>query len=460
MLQYIGARYVPIFYQNSLDPTSSEWEVNVTYEPLTWVSLPNGYMYISKKEVPANVGTPASNPDYWLEAGQYNAYIQSLQDQIDDMNDGTVAGSLQNQINEMNDGSVSGSLQNQINDMQDGNIPGSLQTQINETSNDLTFLNESLYGESGAGDTMFISDSFGPNVRDILQNEYGFTITYDGTQAGAGFKNDIYINKMNTLAASMTADDKNNLKYLIVTGGTNDSDVDVIDTILSKVYFFCQRARELFPNARILIGFIATLYAASTDNKRTYKAMCKNNYIDGMLKANVGAEFIDNLTEAVADCFEKLDPDRIHPTNTWGARAQARIIMSAVRKQNITIPCYVRTHYKTITNTSNGVTFNTTIYFYNTGKGFAKMIIIPQTLAAGATLSDGVNYVLIPYDDLPLSPFPAKHGQYVKFETGDAWTQLDINGLILYGGFGTSIAGSNVTLTTRADIEFDMPIYN
>ena len=100
MIQYIGARYVPIFYQNSLDPTSSEWESNVTYEPLTWVSLPNGYMYISKKEVPANVGTPASNPDYWLEAGQYNAYIQSLHDQIDDMQDGSIVGSLQYQINE------------------------------------------------------------------------------------------------------------------------------------------------------------------------------------------------------------------------------------------------------------------------------------------------------------------------------------------------------------------------
>lgn len=84
--QYIGARYVPIFYQNSLDPDSTEWEGNVTYEPMTWVSLSNGNMYLSKKTVPANIGTPASNPAYWMEAGQFNAYINLLQSEIDTIN--------------------------------------------------------------------------------------------------------------------------------------------------------------------------------------------------------------------------------------------------------------------------------------------------------------------------------------------------------------------------------------
>lgn len=139
MLQYIGARYVPIFYVNSVDPTSSEWENNVTYEPMTWVSLPNGHMYISKKEVPTSIGSPVSNPEYWLEAGQYNAYIQLLQDQIDNMQDGTIPGSLQDQINDIKDPTIPGSIQDQINDMKDGTIPGSLQDQI--TSNDTDIAN-------------------------------------------------------------------------------------------------------------------------------------------------------------------------------------------------------------------------------------------------------------------------------------------------------------------------------
>ena len=112
--QYIGARYVPTYYENSQDPTSSEWEPNVVYDPLTIVSLPNMHSYQSKKMVPANIGSPAQNPAYWYDQGYAQAYYQALQDQIDDMNDGDVEGSLQNQIDTMNDGDISGSLQNQI----------------------------------------------------------------------------------------------------------------------------------------------------------------------------------------------------------------------------------------------------------------------------------------------------------------------------------------------------------
>lgn len=81
--QYIGARYVPYYYENSLDPTSTEWEPNVHYEALTVVTLPNLHSYISKKDVPDTVGSPALNADYWLDTGSDNAYIQNLQDQID-----------------------------------------------------------------------------------------------------------------------------------------------------------------------------------------------------------------------------------------------------------------------------------------------------------------------------------------------------------------------------------------
>ena len=80
--QYIGARYVPKFYQNSVDG-STQWEANVGYDPLIYVTLTNGHMYISKKQVPATVGSPASNIDYWLDIGSYNGMIQQLQNQID-----------------------------------------------------------------------------------------------------------------------------------------------------------------------------------------------------------------------------------------------------------------------------------------------------------------------------------------------------------------------------------------
>ena len=81
--QYIGARYVPIYYQNSLDPTSTEWEPNVNYEALTVVTLPNQHSYISKKSVPDTIGSPALNAEYWLDTGSDNAYIHDLNERVD-----------------------------------------------------------------------------------------------------------------------------------------------------------------------------------------------------------------------------------------------------------------------------------------------------------------------------------------------------------------------------------------
>lgn len=87
--QYIGARYVPKFYQNSVDG-STQWESNVVYEPLMYVTLTNGHMYISKKQVPATVGSPVNNIDYWLDIGSYNGFIEQLQNEIDDINNVTI----------------------------------------------------------------------------------------------------------------------------------------------------------------------------------------------------------------------------------------------------------------------------------------------------------------------------------------------------------------------------------
>ena len=83
--QYIGARYVPKFYQNSVDG-SAQWESNVVYEPLMYVTLTNGHMYLSRKQVPATVGSPVDNIDYWLDVANYNGYISELQAEIDDIN--------------------------------------------------------------------------------------------------------------------------------------------------------------------------------------------------------------------------------------------------------------------------------------------------------------------------------------------------------------------------------------
>lgn len=87
--QYIGARYVPKFYENS--DGNSEWKSGVAYEPLTIVTW-NGNSYTSKKSVPSSVGNPSENTSYWVSTGIFNEQldeiINSLEDLQADVNDG------------------------------------------------------------------------------------------------------------------------------------------------------------------------------------------------------------------------------------------------------------------------------------------------------------------------------------------------------------------------------------
>lgn len=65
--QYIGARYVPKFFEGV--GGSNDWVQGITYEPLTVVTY-SGTIYTSKKPVPATVGSPNLNLDYWVVTGQ------------------------------------------------------------------------------------------------------------------------------------------------------------------------------------------------------------------------------------------------------------------------------------------------------------------------------------------------------------------------------------------------------
>lgn len=92
-MKYVGARYMPKFL-GTYDNTTA-------YEALSVVDNGMGTSYVSNKPVPA--GTPLTDTDYWAVYGMSSGAILNLQQQIDDMNDGTVPGSLQNQIGDITD---------------------------------------------------------------------------------------------------------------------------------------------------------------------------------------------------------------------------------------------------------------------------------------------------------------------------------------------------------------------
>lgn len=80
--QYVGARYVPVFFNNP-DGTW-DWAQGFQYEPLTIVKYGEN-TYTSKMLVPSNVGAPNLNPEYWAVTGNYNGAINELTKQINDI---------------------------------------------------------------------------------------------------------------------------------------------------------------------------------------------------------------------------------------------------------------------------------------------------------------------------------------------------------------------------------------
>lgn len=77
--QYVGARYVPKFFNN---PDGSwDWAQGFQYEPLTMVKYGEN-TYTSKMLVPATTGSPNLNPEYWANTGNYNGAILDLKNDI------------------------------------------------------------------------------------------------------------------------------------------------------------------------------------------------------------------------------------------------------------------------------------------------------------------------------------------------------------------------------------------
>lgn len=76
--QYIGARYVPKFFEEN----NGEWLENRKYEALTIVQY-MGNSYTSKKPVPANIGNPSENADYWVCTGNYNAQVEVYRKEVE-----------------------------------------------------------------------------------------------------------------------------------------------------------------------------------------------------------------------------------------------------------------------------------------------------------------------------------------------------------------------------------------
>lgn len=265
--QYVGARYVPKFYQNS-QGNGATWESNTPYEALTIVTY-NNNSYTSKISVPENIGAPNQNSQYWVLTGNYNAQVEEYRSQTE-------------------------SLQNNVS---------------TNTSNIIK--STSMQGRN----IIFIGDSFGTiktngrTMFDICANLLGVTEYKQVSVSSRGFTTSLE-NPANFLGELQSIDTiKTNVTDIVVMGGPNDvsSNANAIDNAINN---FCSWAHNNYINANIWIGFEGRHWSDEYHDKSintvlpAYKNCTNHNalYLNG----------IDNVLHSTTN----LISDALHPSDS------------------------------------------------------------------------------------------------------------------------------------------------
>lgn len=268
--QYIGARYVPKFYENS-DGTA-EWRSGVIYEPLTIVTY-NGNSYTSKKVVPATIGDPSGNPAYWVATGIFNEQVESIRQELEDTEarvDETFRTTLRSigsrRFVIIGDSYAEGYTP-------DGNVTGWPEVMVSRLG-----LNADQY-------------------EILYRGGSGFSVAYQGKS---------FIDLLNDSSIS----DPETVTDVIVEGGYNEY-TQTWAAIGSGIASFISAAKTKYPNAKIWIGFCGW----KRDGQALYDlSQAVYRYMLG--SKQYGAAYISNVQYAMHDYFRVFASDGIHANQT------------------------------------------------------------------------------------------------------------------------------------------------
>ena len=264
--QYIGARYVPKFFEYN----GGNWIENTEYEPLTIVQY-NGNSYTSKKPVPSNVGNPSSNPDYWASTGNYNAQVEAYRQEVE---------AYKEEVEEVKNTKVTNLANRKF---------------------------------------IFVADSYGV---------YGWTanvinrLNLDGhalNVSGAGFvtpSNDVtFLVALENYASTLSQSEKENITDIIVLAGINDY-VHSKETIKTAISNFIITATSLFPNAKIGGGCLSWI------NRNNDCAAYISNVIPAYneeFNKHSNSYYISDASLPMHK-YDNMQEDGLHP-NTNGTKA-------------------------------------------------------------------------------------------------------------------------------------------
>lgn len=222
--QYVGARYVPKFYEFN----NGVWQSNSEYEPLTIVQY-NGNSYTSKKAVPSTIGDPSANPAYWVATGNYNAQVELYRQEVENYKE-------------------------QCDDYGEKSLNA-----YKSTNKNVLLFSDSYGMADGQGGwcskAANLLTGIGGSCNYLAKSGYGF-VGNEGT----------FLSEITDYANNMTTPQKEAITDVVIGGGWNDSgktQSDII-TAMNTCLSYC---KTTFPNARIWVAFMAfdTQYSILND---------------------------------------------------------------------------------------------------------------------------------------------------------------------------------------------------
>ena len=269
--QYIGARYVPKFYTNSLG--GNDWQQGVAYEALTVVTY-NGNSYTSKVPVPASVGNPSANPEYWVATGIYSAQVEVLRQQVE----GVLADVETNT--------------DDIDNLKEG--------YYNFKHRKVLFIGDS-YAEGWTPDGTYTGwpELVGNKIDcEDWEQVYVGGIGFSSTIGGVNFGN-----------AANNVEDKDSFTDIVICGGRNDAGASY-STLITAIDAAITNYKGLFRNAVIHIGMIA--YTEETGVQVDLYALYKA-YLYGAVRR--GAHYLYGVETAIHNA-DSMASDKKHPNQT------------------------------------------------------------------------------------------------------------------------------------------------
>ena len=279
--QYVGARYVP--------KIMGEWNKALQYEALSIVTY-KGSSFTSKIPVPNNI--EITNETYWVNTGNYNEQVTEYENNVKlyKTETDTKIGHLDNKIS---------SLDNTLS----SKIKHNTQTLEITNANDAIIISDSYGVESVVGKNTWVNA-----LKNAIINRYNSNV-YTSTHGSRGFvpNNIVPESFLDSLKEfdSLTLDEKNKIKYIVVCGGANDGKLNT-NTIVDNIALFINYARANYPNATCYVGMIAyTSFANEIYHKAlpAYKQASK-----------LGGVYLNGSENILR--YNMLLSDHVHPNET------------------------------------------------------------------------------------------------------------------------------------------------